>query len=366
MRDSFVPSLREYAQRYQITAARLRPGQLLMHPGPVNRGVELSGEAIDSPQALIGEQVRAGRGGADGGAVRAARRSPEPGGGGVMSDDTQRLFHRAGRAGRAADRRRARARPAHRARRAARHPDPRRPDRRARRAGVAVGGRSVIRIDTSTPSGKHAFPGVRRPARAPAHAGPGVQGEPRDRHGGRGRRRVLRGDRDAEHRPGRRRRVGPALADRRAHADRRASRSGSWPRSRADLKGDELTEMAELRDAGALGFTDDGKPVVHAGTLRKALQYQRLCGGVIALHEEDPALSGDGVMHEGAVSARLGHRRDPVAVGVDDGRARRRAGRLRGRPRPLPAPVVRRVGGGARAGQEQAASGSAPRSARTT
>ncbi len=55
-----------------------------------------------------------------------------------------------------------------------------------------------------------------------------------------------------------------------------------------NLEGEELTEMAELRDAGALGFTDDGKPVVHAGTLRKALQYQRLCGGVIALHEEDP------------------------------------------------------------------------------
>jgi dihydroorotase len=72
------------------------------------------------------------------------------------------------------------------------------------------------------------------------------------------------------------------------------------------LNGRELTEMAELRDAGALGFTDDGKPLVSAGMLRKALQYQRLCGGVIALHEEDPALSGDGVMHEGAVSARLG------------------------------------------------------------
>ena len=64
--------------------------------------------------------------------------------------------------------------------------------------------------------------------------------------------------------------------------------------------------MAALRDRGALGFTDDGKPVVSAGMLRKALQYQRLTGGVIALHEEDPALSGDGVMHEGAVSARLG------------------------------------------------------------
>ncbi len=72
------------------------------------------------------------------------------------------------------------------------------------------------------------------------------------------------------------------------------------------LQGAELTEMAELRDAGALGFTDDGMPVVSAGMLRRALQYQRLAGGVVALHEEDPALSGDGVMHEGAVSARLG------------------------------------------------------------
>jgi aspartate carbamoyltransferase catalytic subunit len=60
MRESFVPSLREYAARYQISPSRLRPGQLLMHPGPVNRGIELSSEAIDSPQALIGAQVKAG------------------------------------------------------------------------------------------------------------------------------------------------------------------------------------------------------------------------------------------------------------------------------------------------------------------
>jgi len=70
--------------------------------------------------------------------------------------------------------------------------------------------------------------------------------------------------------------------------------------------GRELTEMAELRALGALGFTDDGKPVVSAGVLRKALQYQRLAGGVLALHEEDPSLSGRGVMHEGPLSARLG------------------------------------------------------------
>ncbi len=60
MRESYVPSLREYAARYQINSARLKPEQLLMHPGPVNRGVELSADAIDSPQALIGDQVKAG------------------------------------------------------------------------------------------------------------------------------------------------------------------------------------------------------------------------------------------------------------------------------------------------------------------
>jgi dihydroorotase len=72
------------------------------------------------------------------------------------------------------------------------------------------------------------------------------------------------------------------------------------------LAGEALTEMAELREVGALGFTDDGKPVHAAGILRKALQYQKLVGGILCLHEEDPTLSGRGVMHEGTVSARLG------------------------------------------------------------
>jgi dihydroorotase len=72
------------------------------------------------------------------------------------------------------------------------------------------------------------------------------------------------------------------------------------------MRGEELTEMAAIRDAGALGFSDDGLPIRSARILRRALQYQRLCGGTIALHEEDPELSGDGVMHEGPVSAALG------------------------------------------------------------
>ncbi len=72
------------------------------------------------------------------------------------------------------------------------------------------------------------------------------------------------------------------------------------------MRGEQLTEMAALRDLGALGFTDDGRPVTSAGMLRLALQYQRMVGGVLALHEEDPALSAAGAMHEGEVSALLG------------------------------------------------------------
>jgi aspartate carbamoyltransferase catalytic subunit len=60
MTGSFVPSLREYAAKYQIDGRRLAPHQLLMHPGPVNRGVELAAEVIDSPQALIVQQVESG------------------------------------------------------------------------------------------------------------------------------------------------------------------------------------------------------------------------------------------------------------------------------------------------------------------
>jgi dihydroorotase len=98
------------------------------------------------------------------------------------------------------------------------------------------------------------------------------------------------------------------------------------------LDGLELTEMAELMGEGALGFTDDGRPVASAGMLRKALQYQRLCGGVLTLHEEDPSLSRGGSMHEGSVSAALGIAgipsvsestmvaRDAELAGYEDGR----------------------------------------------
>jgi dihydroorotase len=70
--------------------------------------------------------------------------------------------------------------------------------------------------------------------------------------------------------------------------------------------GEELTEMGRLADAGAVGFTDDGRPVVSAGLLRRALQYASTTGRPLALHCEEPSLSRGGHVHEGAVAAELG------------------------------------------------------------
>jgi aspartate carbamoyltransferase catalytic subunit len=60
MSESFVPSIREYVAHYQVDSRRLGPRQLLMHPGPVNRGVELAPQVIDGPNSLIAEQVESG------------------------------------------------------------------------------------------------------------------------------------------------------------------------------------------------------------------------------------------------------------------------------------------------------------------
>jgi dihydroorotase len=70
--------------------------------------------------------------------------------------------------------------------------------------------------------------------------------------------------------------------------------------------GSELTEMVELAERGAAGFTDDGRPVVAPGLLRRALQYSAAAGRPVAVHCEEPTLSRGGHVHEGVVSAELG------------------------------------------------------------
>ena len=70
--------------------------------------------------------------------------------------------------------------------------------------------------------------------------------------------------------------------------------------------GAELTEMVELAERGAAGFTDDGRPVVAPGLVRRALQYSAAAGRPVAVHCEEPTLSRGGHVHEGQISAELG------------------------------------------------------------
>jgi dihydroorotase len=70
--------------------------------------------------------------------------------------------------------------------------------------------------------------------------------------------------------------------------------------------GEELAELGSLADAGAVGFTDDGRPVVAAGLMRRALQYNAITGRTIAVHCEEQTLTRGGHAHAGAVAVELG------------------------------------------------------------
>jgi dihydroorotase len=70
--------------------------------------------------------------------------------------------------------------------------------------------------------------------------------------------------------------------------------------------GEELAEYGELKQAGCVALSDDGKPVASAALMRRALEYARAFGLPLTVHEEDLGLVGKGVMHEGEVSTRLG------------------------------------------------------------
>ena len=360
MSGSFVPSLREYAAQYQIDGRRLSPNQVLMHPGPVNRGVELAAEVIDSPQALIVAAGGVGRGGAHGRALRAARRARGPsraaGGAhdraaaGMNAAERNRsrpleLDFAPTRARRGAAARRAAARPAHgpgrrEGRAGARRPRGRAGQRhrgaRRRRAG---GRRRPARV-----------PGLRRPARAPAHARPRGRGGHRLRHAGRGRGRLLRHPRSAQHAPGRGLGARAALAararprrgphphrlpgrDHRGPAGREAHRDGRPGRRRR-------AGLHRRRAAGALGRGDaPGAPVPAPG--RPPAGPAR--GGSHAV--------GRGRDARGRGVGAAGPGRHPVGVRVRAGGARLRAGRLRGGAHPRAARVRARDRGGARAGQ---------------
>lgn len=70
--------------------------------------------------------------------------------------------------------------------------------------------------------------------------------------------------------------------------------------------GEKLAEMGDMKEAGAVAFSDDGMPVANAGLMRRAMQYARMLGMTVISHCEDKDLSAGGVMHEGYVSTVLG------------------------------------------------------------
>ena len=79
-------------------------------------------------------------------------------------------------------------------------------------------------------------------------------------------------------------------------------------------EGRELTELAALKDAGAVAVSDDGDAVADTSLARRAFEYLSDIGIPLAEHCEDPAIAQGGVMHDGAVSARLGLRGQPAAA----------------------------------------------------
>ena len=82
------------------------------------------------------------------------------------------------------------------------------------------------------------------------------------------------------------------------------------------LNENKITEMGLLKEAGVVGFTNDGLPLMNAGTMRKVMSYASVLGLMVAQHAEDLHLTGDGVMNEGAVSTKLGLQGIPNASEV--------------------------------------------------
>ena len=249
MRESFVPSLREYAAHFQIDTRRLGPRQLLMHPGPVNRGVELSGEAIDSPQSLIAEQVASGL------VVRMAILYELLAAGDERAGARRRPTAPAGRPRSGSQRELDQASTCAPGRAPTSSCAAPRCSTRSPASKAATTSSSATAASPSWPSpaprtppaleevdaeGPARLPRLLRPPRPPARSRPGAQGGHRDR-GPRGRRgRLLRRPRDGQHRaarlrPGRcrgaageaarERRLGPSRLPRHRHPRRWRARS---------------------------------------------------------------------------------------------------------------------------------------------
>ena len=286
--DARASTRRRYGLDGAPDGARCQDHAIVMHPGPMNRGMEITADVADSRPL---DDRRAGhqrRRRPDGRALPAARRQPSPPSGEprTTTHDARYLDPRTPRSS------------------AASPTDlllARRRDRRDRRRASTPAGAEVVDAD-----GLVALPGLvdlhthlREPGREDAET---VETGTR----GRGARRLHRRARDGQHRPGRRhrRRRRAGLAARpRGRPLRRATRSAPSP---SGWRGEQLAELGAMADSAARVrvFSDDGKCVCDAVLMRRALEYVKAFDGVVAQHAQEPRLTEGAQMNEGELSGR--------------------------------------------------------------
>jgi dihydroorotase len=110
----------------------------------------------------------------------------------------------------------------------------------------------------------------------------------------------------------------PAMTDYILDRARQESPARVYPVAAATIgqRGETMTEMAALVEAGAVAFSDDGKTIMDSGVMRRVLEYSRLVAAPVISHCEDRTLVRDGVVNEGAVSTRLGLPGNPAVAEV--------------------------------------------------
>ena len=284
--------------------ARLKPDTLVMHPGPMNRGVEIAAEVADGPALARHRAGRQRRRRAHG---RALRRCSDREA--TLPDADARLHH--GRSRRST-------RPASAS-----------PTCSSRDGVIVEVGARPRRAPGATvldADGLRRRARARRPPRAPPRAGQRGGRDDRDRRARRGARRVHRGRAMPNTDAAARRRRGRAARCSSAGRDGAVRRACRRLHHRGPRRASELAPMGELYDLGVRIFTDDGDCV--AGRRRDAPRARvrgALPGAVIAQHAEDPALVARRAHARGRVVGRLGIPGRPAEAEELDRRPRPRA-----------------------------------------
>ena len=292
MTGSFVPSVREFFRHYGLDAEKLKVAKqdaLVMHPGPMNRGVEIASEIADGPQSVIEEQVEMGVALRDGRNGSPARPASKPDRSGRV---TSTVFKNA------------------------RIVDPSRGidevgsviviDRKIMAAGATAHNQGIPDgAKTFDCEGKAVLPGL---VDARVFIGePG--GEHRETIASASHAAAAGGVTSLIMMPD----TAPviddvALVEFVLRTARETARVNIFPAAAItkSLAGEEMTEIGLLREAGAVALTDGRKTIENALMIRRALTYARDFDAVIAHETLDPHLGSSGVMNEGLYATWLG------------------------------------------------------------